>query len=83
MQRCQLTQCEQSALRRGVEHTRRGKADSAMDDSMSDRPHVADGILLEKGIEHCVEGNRLLLIGQLLMRAGNTSRVLRGGVRGW
>ena len=82
MQWGQFGQCDQGALNGGVEDTRCRKGDSAMDDSMSDCPHVANRILLEKGIEHCVEGDRLLLIGQLLMRAGNASRVLRGGVRG-
>src|SRR5476649_2307439 len=83
MQRCQLPQCEQGALRSGVEHARRGKADSAMDDSMSDRSHIAYRILLEEGTEHCVEGNRSLLVGQFRMRAGNAARDLRAGTWGY
>lgn len=53
-----------------------------MDDSMSDRPHIADRIMLEEGTEHCVEGNRSLLIGQFGMRAGNASGDLRVRLRG-
>jgi len=53
-----------------------------MDDSMSDRSHIADRIILEEGTEHCVEGNRSLLIGQFGMRAGNASGDLRVRLRG-
>src|ERR1700686_2608846 len=57
MQRCQLTQCLQSALHCGVDDAWYRKPDSPMDDSMSDSSHISDRILREKGIEHCLEGS--------------------------